>query len=248
MTRPGRFTSRMRVRLLPVVIVGISALLFVRLGELSFGVDLTATAPAMAAEDAGKDAAKDAGKDSAHTEAKSEKVKAADPASAGGDAHGEPEADRRSTDFPVEFTPGEVAVLQDLAARRDALTALEKDLEARERLLGVAEDRLDSRIAELKTLRDSIESLVRQYNEQEQSELQSIVKIYETMKPKDAASILGGLEMRILLGIMESMKERKSASILAAMEPQKAREITAELARKREIDLTTPAKKDGPAG
>ena len=68
------------------------------------------------------------------------------------------------------------------------------------------------------------------------------------MKPKDAASILGGLDMRILLGIMESMKERKSASILAAMDAKRAREVTTELARKREIDLTTPATKTGPSG
>ncbi len=89
---------------------------------------------------------------------------------------------------------------------------------------------------------------MRQYNEQEQAELQSIVKIYETMKPKDAARILADLEMRILLGIMESMKERKSAPILAAMEPKRAREVTEELARKREIDLSTQARGDKPAG
>jgi flagellar motility protein MotE (MotC chaperone) len=219
-----------------VVIVGVAALLVVRLGELSFGLELSPAGPALAAEDAGADAPK------------SDKADADKPAPAGGKSESEPTDAQRTTDFPVEFTPGEVAVLQDLANRRDELLTLEEELAARERLLSAAEGRIDKRIGELQQLRDSIEALVRQYTDQEKAELQSIVKIYETMKPKDAARILGDLEMRILLGIMESMKERKSAPILAAMEPKKAREVTAELARKREIDLSTQANKDEPSG
>ena len=115
-------------------------------------------------------------------------------------------------------------------------------------MLNAAEGRLDKRIDELQQLRDSIEALVRQYNEQEQAELQSIVKIYETMKPKDAARILEDLEMQILLGIMEMMKERKSAPILAAMGAERARQVTSELARKRAIDLAKQAGKSEPSG
>ena len=239
MTSSSASKRRMNVRLLPVVIVAVAMLLVVRLGELSFGVELSPASPALAAEDS---------KEESHDEPKADKAAAGDRAGAGDEALGDAADEQPLTDFPVEFTPGEVAVLQNLASRRDELARLEKDLDARERLLNVTEERLDSRIAELQLLRDSIESLVRQYDEQEESELQSIVKIYETMKPKDAASILGGLDMSILLGIMEAMKERKSASILAAMEPKRAREVTTELARKRAIDLTTPATKGDPAG
>ncbi|NKB48474.1 MAG: hypothetical protein GKS02_03805 [Alphaproteobacteria bacterium] len=243
MTYSGSPKSRMKIRLLPVVIVGVAALFVVRVGELSFGVDLSPTRPAVAAEKSDTKSG---------DESKPEKAGAGDHAPAGDAAHAdeahEAAEEDRLIDFPVEFTPGEVAVLQELAARRDELAVFEKELEARERLLNVTEERLDSRIAELQLLRDSIEALVRQYDEQEESELQSIVKIYETMKPKDAASILGDLDMRILLGIMEAMKERKSASILAAMEPKRAREVTTELARQRAIDLTTPATKTEPSG
>lgn len=223
---------RRKVRLLPVVIVGVAVLLAVRLGELSFGIELSPASPALAAEDKAEDSPKH------------EKAGAAATAPAGDKSKNE----HRTTDFPVEFTPAEVAVLQDLANRRDELMVLEKEIKARERLLSAAEGRLDNRIGELQQLRDTIEALVRQYNDQEQAELQSIVKIYETMKPKDAARILGDLEMQILLGIMESMKERKSASILAAMDPERAREVTTELARKREIDLSTQGTKDKPSG
>ena len=223
---------RWKIRLLPIVIVGVALLLAVRLGELSFGVELSTTSPALAAEDAPKP----------------DKAEAPVGAPAGETAAGDAESGRRTTDFPAEFTPAEVAVLQDLAIRRDELLTLETELEGRERLLNAAEGRLDKRIDELQQLRDSIETLIRQYNEQEQAELQSIVKIYETMKPKDAARILEDLEMQILLGIMETMKERKSAPILAAMGAERARQVTSELARKRAIDLAKQASKSEPSG
>lgn len=236
MSRSTSLVSRWKLRLLPVVIVGATALLVVRLGELSLGLEMSPAGPAFAAEDAAKDAPEPTGDN-------------AKPAASGGSDHESEAAEAEDkTDFPVEFTPAEVAVLQDLAKRRDDLLTLEKDLEGRERLLTAAEGRLDKRIDELQLLRDSIEALVRQYTEQEEAELQSIVKIYETMKPKDAARILQDLEMRILLGIMETMKERKSAPILAAMEAKRAREVTAELARKREIDLSTATKQGEPSG
>jgi len=233
-------TPRRRVRLLPLLIAGALALLAVRLGEASLRTALWPASSARAAEDKTAAAAAKEG-----AGAKETGTAAAAP---GETTAAPPQEQKHTTDFPVEFTPGEVAVLQDLANRRDELRQYESDLNERERLLSAAEGRLDHRIAELESLRKSIESLVRQYTDQEKKELESIVKIYETMKPADAARILGELDMRILLGIMEAMKERKSASILAAMDPERAREVTTELARKREIDLSTPTMKDKPSG
>jgi flagellar motility protein MotE (MotC chaperone) len=248
MTHSGSLRPWWKIHLLPIVIIGISALLVARLGELSFGVELSPTSPALAAEGKTEDKTEHKAEEAGHEATSPDEPKNEASTSTGDEAHDATEDERPLIDYPVEFTPGEVAVLQNLAKRRDELVVLEKGLEARERLLNVTEERLDNRIAELQLLRDSIEALVRQYDEQEESELQSIVKIYETMKPKDAASILGELDMQILLGIMESMKERKSASILAAMDPERAREVTTELARKRVIDLRTPATTVEPAG
>ena len=95
---------RRKFRLLPVVIVGVAVLLAVRLGELSFGVELSPAGPAIAAEGAGADAPKP------------EKSSASAAEPAGGD--GEPQEEQQTSGFPVDFTPAEVAVLQDLANRR----------------------------------------------------------------------------------------------------------------------------------
>ncbi len=137
----------------------------------------------------------------------------------------------------VAFSPAEVEVLTELAKRREGLDGRERELGLREGLLQAAEQRLDDKIAELQELRSEIEALVRQHDEQEEAELQSLVKIYQTMKPKDAARILQELDLPILLSIMERMKERSTAPILAAMDPGRAREVTTELAQRRELGV-----------
>lgn len=236
MTQSVPMKPRRKIRLLPIVIAVVTVFLAIRLGEMAFGIELSPTSPALAKEQKDKEPPK------------AKKAEADEAAPAGKKAESEPKEEPPSIDFPVDFTPAEVAVLQALADRRDGMIKLEKELDARERLLSAAEGRLDTRIGELKQLRDSIEALVRQYDDQEKAELQSIVKIYETMKAKDAAAILEELEMPILLSIMEIMKERKSALILAAMGTERAREVTTELARASVIDLSTQTSETKPSG
>ena len=66
-----------------------------------------------------------------------------------------------------------------------------------------------------------------------ESQYKSLVKIYENMKPKDAARIFGELDMAILLPVTERMKERKLAAILAKMNTTNAMALTIQLAQRR---------------
>src|SRR3546814_4430099 len=59
-----------------------------------------------------------------------------------------------------------------------------------------------------------------------EGQMQSLVKIYESMKPKDAARIFEELDMEVLLEVVERMKERKTAPILAEMNPERAKTVT----------------------
>ena len=77
-----------------------------------------------------------------------------------------PETVPEAAPGPVpEYTLEEVAILQDLAARRLVLVERERDLALREGLLEAAENRIDAKIGELETLRAGIEKLVRQFDE-----------------------------------------------------------------------------------
>jgi flagellar motility protein MotE (MotC chaperone) len=139
------------------------------------------------------------------------------------------------------MTQTELDVLQKLQERRGTLDLREKDIEKREALLKAAEDQIDRKVAEMKTLQNTIEGLLRQYNDQEDNKMRSLVKIYENMKPKEAAKIFEQLDMNILLEVVERMKEQRVAPIMAEMDPSKAKAVTAELAQRRQIPMPRAA-------
>ncbi|GAB4196879.1 MAG: hypothetical protein OHK0024_36280 [Thalassobaculales bacterium] len=214
-----------RVRLLPVTIFAAALLLTVKIGHLWTGWDRPPVAVATATAQA--------------QQGQQAQPAQAQPAQAGGPASRPDNAERpRSADEPLDpvlFRPSEIELLQDLANRRRVLESREAALVQKEGLLQAAEQRIDQKIAELKTIKGEIQALIRTYEEQEERQIRSIVKIYETMKPKEAASIFDDLDQKILLEVLMRMKEAKTAPILASMRREKAQEVTEKLAQRREM-------------
>jgi flagellar motility protein MotE (MotC chaperone) len=134
---------------------------------------------------------------------------------------------------PQSFTQHEIDVLQKLSSRRETLEGRQKDLDLRENLVKAAEARIDKKIGEMKSLQSSIEAMLKQVDRQDEDKMRSLVKIYETMKPKDAANILGTLDLQVQLGVLGHMKESKVALILSAMDIQQAKLVTDAMAAHR---------------
>lgn len=159
-------------------------------------------------------------------------------------------AEGQGTPGPAEassFSPAEVEVLRQLAARRDQLEARARDLDKREALLKAAESRIDAKATALKELQAEVGRLLKAHDDRQDAKVASLARLYESMKPKDAAAILQTLELEPLLLVVERIKERKLAAIMAEMNPIRARDVTAELVRKRKIEAAArPAA--GPAG
>lgn len=145
------------------------------------------------------------------------------------------EAERIASQDPTLMSEEEIVLLQQLSDRRAEIEARERDLEQRLGLLAAAESRIDNKIRQLRDFQATIESLIVTYDEQQEQKTQSLVRIYENMKPKDAARIFQDLNIDTLLGVAERMKERKLAAILANMDSGRARDITVELAQLRDL-------------
>ncbi|MEE2999610.1 MAG: hypothetical protein VX693_06770 [Pseudomonadota bacterium] len=140
-------------------------------------------------------------------------------------------------DDPTLFTENEIKVLQQLASRRKIIESRLEELTLREGLLGAAEKRIDKKIQEMKSLELAIQKLIKSHDQQEDLKIKSLVKIYENMKPKDAARIFGELDIDTLLKVAERMKERKLAPIMAKMNPDRAKEMTVALTKLRNLPL-----------
>jgi flagellar motility protein MotE (MotC chaperone) len=85
----------------------------------------------------------------------------------------------------------------------------------------------------LQAVQKKLEDLDAAHKQKEDAGWQGLVKVYETMKPKDAATIFNDLAMPVLLQVLDRMKDAKAAAVMAAMNPDKARDVTAELAQMR---------------
>jgi flagellar motility protein MotE (MotC chaperone) len=136
----------------------------------------------------------------------------------------------------------EVELVTDLANRRKALDEQVRKLDLRERLLDAAEKRLDGKMAELRKLETSLKQLSVARDEETNKQMASLVKMYETMKPKDAARIFERLDLSVQLAVATRMKEAKMAAILADMSPDVAKVLTTALASKaRSAMLAEPS-------
>jgi flagellar motility protein MotE (MotC chaperone) len=138
---------------------------------------------------------------------------------------------------PFDYTDEEVDVLQQLAKRREELDLRARQLDEREALIQAAEQRMEQKMAELKALQAIVEDLLKARSEREEAELKSLVKMYENMKPKAAAKVFEEMDMDVLLDVVDRMNERKVAPILALVTPTRAKEITFELAQRRQLPM-----------
>ncbi|HAU29077.1 MAG TPA: hypothetical protein DCW68_03090 [Rhodospirillaceae bacterium] len=129
----------------------------------------------------------------------------------------------------MSFSEGEIEALQKLSERRDELDLRSKALEEKESALVVTRMQLEKKAAELDVLKQKIETLLEGEQQKENGRISSLVKVYENMKPKDAARIFESLEPDILLSVVSRMKEAKLSPILAALPAAKAQEITTTL-------------------
>jgi flagellar motility protein MotE (MotC chaperone) len=127
----------------------------------------------------------------------------------------------RAADPKDAAAPSGEAALQalDMEARRQALEMLERDLEAK--------------VQALQQLREETEASLREQQKQQTEDLQTLVKLYEAMKPKSAARLLEELPVDLAAEVLSAMKSRGAGKILNAVAPARAVQISRRLAGKQ---------------
>ncbi|MDD3029604.1 MAG: hypothetical protein PHS57_04915 [Alphaproteobacteria bacterium] len=129
----------------------------------------------------------------------------------------------------------ELALLRQLSNRREQLEKRARELDVREALIKVSEQRVEQKISDLATLRKQVQSLINQAEGEQQTQIENLVKIYETMKPDEAARIFETMDMPVLLGVIQRMKPARTALVMAKLAPEKAKEITIALTRRDQL-------------
>lgn len=124
----------------------------------------------------------------------------------------------------------EMEIITQLRQRRVLLEQREQQIDLQEQLLSSTEKRIDDKIQQLQVLELQIKGHLRLFEEREDSQLLAIVKVYETMKPKEAAPRFEVLALQTQLDLVTRMKSSKVAALMEKMTPAKASALTTELA------------------
>ena len=137
---------------------------------------------------------------------------------------------------PSKITAEELDLLFKLNKRRKEIMAKTKKIEEKKHAMGALHKTLDEKITILRRLKKDVDGALRNSKNREQKNIEKLVIMYETMKPKSAAAIFNGLNVQLVYLIMERMQRNKASLILASMRPERARMITQKLALERNVD------------
>lgn len=241
-----------RLRILPILVLVALLSLVIRVGEFAIGIEYPGVAmaqqeveaepPPMNEEQEHADESKadeHAKDEDGHedTEAAAEDA-GVPPFPVAGEGETINWQDSSEADF--EYSSIRKELYQDLVKRREEISERERSLATREALLEAAERELNQKVREMNAVRDEIKGLLAQQSEQEQERVNSLVRIYEGMKAKDAARIFNTLDMDVLIDVITRMSERKSAPILAEMNAERARSVTILMAQQKQIPSIPP--------
>lgn len=149
-----------------------------------------------------------------------------------------PEGDQGAAGEPEDvetYSEAEVNILKRLSERRQELEKRARELDQKEALMRLTEQRVDKKMSDLKAAQEQLRAAIGAAAGEQKKRADLLVKIYETMKPKEAARIFETLDIPTVVAVVSNMKEARVAPIMAAMEPTKARAITGALMEKKPL-------------
>lgn len=120
-------------------------------------------------------------------------------------------------------------IMKGITAERTQLRQEKEELISLRQAVAVQEVVLEEGRRELSAIVREIVSQQRILDTDRERSAVRLAKMYESMKPAQAAPILSGLEMDIVLDVMNRMKEREAARILANMDATLAARISTQL-------------------
>ncbi len=132
---------------------------------------------------------------------------------------------------PEDYQAAE-RVFQDMAVERDRIQQEKESLMALRQSVAVQEKVLEQGRTNLQAVINKLDAKQSEYIEERERSATKLAKMYEAMKPAQAAPIISALELEIILDIMTRMKERPAAKILSSMDPGLAAQVSTRMSLK----------------
>jgi flagellar motility protein MotE (MotC chaperone) len=112
---------------------------------------------------------------------------------------------------------------ESLLNQRDLMRAEKRSLMQIEAQLAIDTDNVAAEQSMVRELMAAFSDTLRVRRE---GDIAKLAKLYNSMKPADAARVLNGLDSRLAAEVLARLKPRQSARILAALDSQRAVELS----------------------
>jgi flagellar motility protein MotE (MotC chaperone) len=122
------------------------------------------------------------------------------------------------------------ALLDTLREREAGVASRERALEDRNQALAIADEQVTRRLAELQAAEDSLRRTLAIAETAAEDDLDRLTRVYETMKPKQAAALFEQMDARFAAGFLARMRPDAAAAIMAGLSPQAAHMFSVVLA------------------
>lgn len=143
-------------------------------------------------------------------------------------ANVEAENTKTKTQQKLQAQP-QITVPLDPSGQVDSLRKREEQVRAREMELRELEMQVTDKIRKLEAIEASLKTELEAYKVVAGERVKQLVKIYSTMKPKAAATLMNNLDQDVAVQVILGMKGEIAGAILAGMEPPKAAAISQKL-------------------
>ena len=130
----------------------------------------------------------------------------------------------------LKISKDEIPVLQSLQQRQAILDKREQTVAQKEEELAQLQKHLEEKLANLSMLRREIGELIEERDAFEERRFEHLVKVYEGMKPAEAAPLVERLKNETAVRLFYRMKEKKVSRILGFIKPEIAARLSEHLA------------------
>jgi len=138
-------------------------------------------------------------------------------------------------DASEDAATGDAASLVKLLKEREAeFERREAALNERTAKLDIIEEKLRERIAGLEAAREALESTVARVDGAQSRDIEHLVTMYSTMKPKRAGELFNQMDVKFASELLVRAKPEIAALILANMEAEKAFTASLMIARRNQ--------------
>jgi len=148
--------------------------------------------------------------------------------------YAQPKADPATLNHNPPIAPSlNVKMLENIKKRKEELDAREASLNDKDKRLNMLQMAIDQKLQKMTSVQKKIEQLLTAREDLIDRSLKHLVKVYSSMKPNEAASLMEKLDKDISIQILSRMKGKNAAKILEKMDTGIAINLSDKIAKRK---------------